>query len=247
MLRKLHQAELVWPTLAAVAGLAITIGLGNWQLERKRWKEGLLAKIAARVDAPPVPIASVMQTMSDGGDIEYMHVVATGRFAHAKERYFYAPAPSGLAWHIYTPLQIAADRIVWVNRGAVPDASKSPVKRDAGQVVGQTEVRGIVRLAAGKTLFAPHNDAANNLWYWPDLASMTASAFPQGSIKALPLFVEADAQPLPPGGLPKGGVTRIDLPNRHLSYALTWFGIALALLGVYLAFAISRLRTCAAK
>ena len=41
---------------------------------------------------------------------------------------------------------------------------------------------------------------------------------------------------------PKGGVTRISLPNRHLEYAVTWYGIALTLIGVYLAFAISRLR-----
>ena len=46
----------------------------------------------------------------------------------------------------------------------------------------------------------------------------------------------------PPGGLPRGGVTRLDLPNRHLEYALTWYGLALTLIGVYGAFAASRLR-----
>ena len=48
---------------------------------------------------------------------------------------------------------------------------------------------------------------------------------------------EADADAAPnPGGLPIGGQTRLDIPNDHLQYAITWFGIALAMLGVYLAF-----------
>ena len=183
-----------------------------------------------------------MQTRRDGGDIEYMHVTATGRFLHDKERYLYAPAPSGLAWHVYTPLEIGPGLVVWINRGMVPDASKAPASRAAGQVEGATEVRGVVRLAPVRTFFAPDNDVEGNLWYWPDIPAMTASAFPNGSAKALPIFVEADADPAPPGGLPRGGVTRIALPNRHLEYALTWYGLAATLLGVYSAFAISRLR-----
>ena len=59
---------------------------------------------------------------------------------------------------------------------------------------------------------------------------------------ALPFWIDADAQPEPPGGLPKGGATRLDLPNRHLEYAITWYGLALTLIGVYLAFAAGRLR-----
>jgi surfeit locus 1 family protein len=242
MLEKLRQARLLWPTLLAIAGLAVLIGLGTWQLERKAWKEALLAKIAERVGAPPVPISATTATLPPGEDFEYLHVAATGRFLHDKERYLYAPAPSGLAWHVYTPLEIGPGLVVWVNRGAVPDASKGPASRAAGQVEGATEVRGVVRTSPARTLFTPNNDAAANLWYWPDLPAMTASAFPDSSAKALPVFVEADADPAPPGGLPRGGVTRIALPNRHLEYALTWYGLAATLLGVYSAFAISRLR-----
>ena len=114
-------------------------------------------------------------------------------------------------------------------------------------------MRGLVRLpSATPGLFAAQNDPTHNIWYWPDLAAMTASAFPdapQGRAgrpagsQALPLIIEADAKPAPPGGLPRGGVTRLDLPNRHLEYALTWYGLAATLVGVYLAFVISRLRT----
>jgi surfeit locus 1 family protein len=249
MLDRLRQAKLVWPTVAALAAFAVLLGLGTWQLERKRWKEGLLAKIADRVASEPRPVAMAVELARRGDDIEYMHVSARGRFHHDKERYLYAPAPGGLGWHVYTPLETALGRIVWINRGLVPDASKAPATRSAGQVPGETDVRGVVRVPPGKTLFTPQNDVAGNLWYWADIPALTASAFPQASAaaSAMPFIVEADAQPLPPGGLPKGGVTRIALSNRHLEYAVTWYGIALTLVGVYLAFAVNRLRGAPAE
>lgn len=244
-LQRLRKARLLLPTLAALAGLAVLIGLGTWQMERKRWKEGLLTQIAARVHADPVPLASLPARTHDKGDLEYTHVSVIGRFHHDKERYLYAPGPAGLGWHVYTPLEIGEGALVWINRGAVPDARKAPTTRLEGQVAGEVAVRGLVRLPSGPGLFAAQNDPAHNLWYWPDLAAMTASAFAGRPLagKALPLVIEADAQPAPPGGLPRGGVTRLRLPNRHLEYALTWYGLAATLAGVYLAFAISRLRT----
>jgi surfeit locus 1 family protein len=250
MLQRLRKARLIWPTLAALAGLAVLIGLGSWQMERKRWKEGLIARIAARVHADPVPL-SMAQAAEARDGLEYRHVAVRGRFHHDRERYLYAPATGGLGWHVYAPLEMAGGAVVWVNRGFVPDARKAPASRLKGQVQGEVDVRGLVRLPTRPGWFAPANDAAHNLWYWPELAAMTASAFPerrrtgaeapQGPA-VLPLVIDADAQPEPPGGLPRGGVTRLQLPNRHLEYAVTWYGLAATLVGVYLAFAISRLR-----
>jgi surfeit locus 1 family protein len=260
MLGKLQQARLLWPTLAALAGLAVLIGLGTWQLQRLRWKEGLIAKIAARVHADPIvlfpsPVKSKDRVLGEivvrldaeqfRDQYEYKHVLVRGQFHHDKERYLYAPSPEqGLGWHVYTPLELEAGGVVWINRGWVPDAKKAPEARPEGQVAGPTEVRGLVRFPAGKRLFTPENDVRHNLWYWPDVDAMTASAFPAGvqTAGSVPLVIEADARPAPPGGLPRGGVTRLELPNRHLEYALTWYGLGATLVGVYLAFAISRLR-----
>jgi surfeit locus 1 family protein len=251
MLQRLHKAGLIGPTLAALAALAVLIGLGTWQMERKRWKEDLIAKIAARVHADPSPLPADAGSNVDAWELEYLHVSARGRFHHDKERYLYAPTPGGSGWHVYTPLELRPQGIVWVNRGWVPDARKAPETRTEGQVQGEVEVYGLVRLPMRPGLFTPQNDPARNLWYWPDLAAMTASAFPGGPQTApgapqgpdsLPLAIEADAKPEPPGGLPRGGVTRLQLPNRHLEYALTWYGLAATLVGVYFAFSISRLR-----
>ena len=243
MLARLRRAGLIWPTAFAAAGLAVLIGLGTWQLERKRWKEGLIAKIAARVNAPPVRLMRDMRAaVIETEDLEYLHIAFRGRFHHDKERYLYAPAPSGLGWHVYTPLEYAPARVVWINRGFVPDARKDPASRREGQVAGQTEVTGLVRKPHARGMFTPANDVAHNLWYWPDVAALHASAFGGTGAEAQAFTVDADAKPAPPGGLPAGGVTRLDLPNRHLEYALTWYGLGLTLIGVYVAFAASRLR-----
>jgi surfeit locus 1 family protein len=268
MLQRLRRSGLLWPTLAALAGLAVLIGLGTWQMERRRWKENLIAKIAAGVKAEPIlisPLDPVLQSQvkdraagvpANESDVvvltsEYTHVAVRGRFHHDKEQYLYAPTPEGLGWHVYTPLELASQQAVWVNRGFVPDARKAPATRLEGQVPGEVKVHGLVRKPPAKGLFTPANDVSHNLWYWPDVAAMTAAAFPDGlesrpggrqKAKAWPVVIEADARPEPPGGLPRGGVTRLELPNRHLEYALTWYGLAATLAGVYLAFAISRLR-----
>lgn len=265
MLSKLRQAGLVWPTLAALAGLAVLIGLGNWQIERKRWKEDLIAKIAAGVKSDPILISPVdpallssafKEPVPDPKSVivlpsEYTHVAVRGHFHHDKERYLYAPTRDGLGWHVYAPLELASQQVVWINRGFVPDAKKAPATRLEGLVPGEVEVRGLARLPAGRGLFTPANDVSGNLWFWPDIRAMTAATFPESTqkvpggpqtAKAWNLVIEADARPEPPGGLPRGGVTRLQLPNRHLEYALTWYGLALTLIGVYLAFAVSRLR-----
>jgi surfeit locus 1 family protein len=54
--------------------------------------------------------------------------------------------------------------------------------------------------------------------------------------------VDADATPVP-GGLPLGGATQISIPNNHLSYALTWFGLAATLLVFFIWFAIRQRRS----
>ena len=241
MLQRLRRAGLIWPTAFALAALAVLLALGTWQLERKRWKDGLIAKIAARVKAEPTPLGRAEQQGRGGADIEYLHVLAVGTYHHDKERYLYAPAPAGLGWHVYTPLEISPARYIWVNRGFVPDDRKAPARRLEGQVAGEVEVRGLLRAPAEAGLFTPTNDPGRNLWYWPDSVAMTASAF-TGQVDALPFVIDADPRPPPPGGLPRGGVTRLDLPNRHLEYVLTWYGLALTLIGVYFAFAAARLK-----
>src|SRR5262245_35320216 len=104
MLRTLRRAGLAWPTAFAIFGLAVLAGLGTWQLQRKQWKDALLAKIAERIHATPVRlVGDGSAAAARPNDLEYLHVAVAGRFHHDKERYLYAPAKSGPGWHVYTP------------------------------------------------------------------------------------------------------------------------------------------------
>jgi surfeit locus 1 family protein len=94
-------------------------------------------------------------------------------------------------------------------------------------------------MPAAKGFFTPDNDAGSNVWYWRDLNGLMASAFGDSGPAAVPLFLEAEAPA--PGGWPKGGATLVELPNRHLEYAITWFGLAFALAAVFAAYAVPRL------
>lgn len=244
MLSRLRAAGLVWPTILSLAALAMLVSLGNWQMSRKAWKDGLEARIAARTKAAPVPLAAAEASLASTGDIEYMRVAARGRFLHERELYIYAPHPRlGPGYHVVTPLDLVDGRALLVNRGYVTEGRREPSQRPAGQVADEVTVIGLVRLPAARTLFTPGHDAQRNIWYWRDLAGMAAAAFPAGDRKPLPFFLEADAEPAAPGGWPRGGVTEVKLANRHLEYALTWYGIAATLVGVYAAFAAGRLRS----
>jgi len=245
-LTRWRQAELLWPSALALASLAVLIGLGNWQMSRKAWKEGLIAQIEARVRAPPVSLSEALQRWRDSGDVEYLHVGLNGQFLHARERHVFAlDERLGPGFHIYTPLQTPEGQLILVNRGFVPTALQDPSARSAGQVDGPVTLTGLARRPSQRGAFTPTSEPARNLFYWPDLPGMLASVpeAGRGDQSVVPFFLEADAEPANPGGFPRGGVTRLSLPNRHLEYALTWYGLALTLIGVFAAFARTRLKS----
>jgi surfeit locus 1 family protein len=122
--------------------------------------------------------------------------------------------------------------MVPVDRGFVPDELKDPATRASGQIEDVVTVTGIVRGSDRQTLFTPDNEPKANRWFWRDLPAMTRAMFPHGTIEVAPLFLEAEKSPVP-GGWPEGGQTRLDIPNNHLQYAITWFLLAAALLVIY--------------
>lgn len=221
------------PWLAVVGGgvlLVILLGLGTWQVQRLHWKEGLLARIDERIHSEPVDLAAIQARAAEGGDIEYRPVTVEGTYRHASERHFLATWQGKSGFNVYTPLRLEDGRWLFVNRGFVPYDRKDPATRPEGQVEGPVSVTGLARRAPKEkpSFIVPENDPAGNVFYWKDLDAMAASAGLPEDARIVPLFVDADdASNL--GGLPVGGVTLINLPNSHLQYAVTWYGLAAAL------------------
>jgi surfeit locus 1 family protein len=221
--------------IAGLIALAILLALGSWQVARLQWKVSLLASIAERQTKPPASVGDIEQRVMQNTlpDVDYYPIQVTGTFLHSGERHFFATWKGQTGFYIYTPLRLDDGRFVFVNRGFVPYDLKDPAKRLIGQIEGPVTITGLSRnvLTAKPSSLVPDNDPAKNLFYWKDIKAMQATAGLPDGAKVLPFFIDANDAPNP-GGLPAGGVTMIDLPNNHLQYAVTWFGLAAALAGV---------------
>jgi len=218
-------------TFWAVPALLVLIGLGVWQIQRLHEKQALLASIAERMTAPEAPLTDVLRLPVS--ETEWRHVRLRGRFLNGKEAYVHAIEPEfGLGVHVLTPFQMDEGGVVLVDRGFVPLSLRPPDTRSAGQLEGEVDVSGIVRLAGERNMFTPAADERERTWYWRDPKGIAEAS---GVEVRAPVVIVAD-QPANPGGVPRFTGYRVDIPNNHLQYALTWFGLALTLVGVYLVY-----------
>lgn len=224
----------VW-LLVAISGAALVVlaALGTWQVQRLAWKEELIATIDARIASAPQPLDEIEARLMETGDVDYRPVRLAGLFRHEGERHFFATHKGQSGYFVHTPLELEDGRFILVNRGFVPFDRKDPATRAQGQVEGRQVITGLARaLVTEKPSFImPDNDLSKNVFYWKDLDAMAASSGVGAPQNYLRFFVDADDTPNP-GGLPVGGTTMVDLPNNHLQYAITWYGLALALAGV---------------
>lgn len=236
-----------WRSLVIPATIAfvVLIGLGTWQLQRKTWKEGLIAALTAQLAAPPIPLptASTWPNLDVGG-LQYHRVTFTAQFDNAKEALVWA-APSafrrdvsGPGYWIFAPAHLADGTVVLVNRGFVPEGRQDPKSRQQGQVAGPIAIVGALRWPDARHWFTPNDEPAQNLWFTADPASIAAA-------KALgpvaPFYVEQES-PVPPGGLPHPGKLEVSLPDNHLQYALTWYGLAVVLVIMFISWAYGNRR-----
>lgn len=221
--------------LLGLIGLAVLLSLGTWQMQRLKWKEGLLATIDQRMHSQPISLQQAERLFEESGDVDYVPVSVNGVFVHEGERHFLATWKGQSGFYVYTPLKLEDGRFLLVNRGFVPYGMKEASSRAEGQVQGTLAVTGLGRnpLAEKPSSIVPDNDLAKNVFYWKDRDAMAASAGLPAGYTLVPFFLDADATPNP-GGWPAGGVTIVDLPNNHLEYAVTWYGLAVALAGVLL-------------
>ncbi|MEL6744407.1 MAG: SURF1 family protein [Pseudomonadota bacterium] len=217
--------------------------LGFWQLDRLEWKEAMIARVEAGLEETPVDLDTIEAKLQVDTDIEYRPVSVTGTFDHTGEQHFYATYNGRAGYHVYTPLKEPNGRLVMVNRGFVPYTQKDASSRIQGQVSGQITFEGLARSAPSKkpNAFVFDNDLVKNVFHWKSLDQMLSRAYETPPGKPRPFFVDMKAADVP-GGLPISGVTRVTFSNSHLSYALTWFGLAGTLLFVGIPFAWSRFR-----
>jgi surfeit locus 1 family protein len=202
---------------AVTACLAILIALGTWQLQRREWKRGILDAIAAAEAAPPRPL--------EGRPPDFTRVVVSGRLLHDRQALVGSSSrQAGLGGQLVVPLVRDGEPPILVDRGWVP----ADRRRALAQAEGQVTIVGYVRPADRRNWFTPADDPAARRFFVFDPPAIGAAL---GVPEAAPFVLVALGAP-PADGYPAPARTLPRPSNNHLSYAITWYGLAVALLAV---------------
>lgn len=228
---------LLVPTLATLVAFAILMSLGTWQLQRKAWKEELIDTLTRKLTAAPADLPPPAQWASLRQERD--------EFTRVKFRAEYPPGKEALVWatgsglrddvtspgvFVFTPARLATGETVVINRGFVADQKPTGATARAAPAPGAAEITGILRWPEPKgwELTVAYDKGAQ-LWFVRDHLAMARE---NGWGAVAPFYIEREAQ-TPGDGLPPPGPLKPNLPNNHLQYAVTWYGLALVLLAVF--------------
>ncbi|KAK0065641.1 surfeit locus protein 1 [Biomphalaria pfeifferi] len=206
-----------------------TFGLGTWQIQRREWKLKLIKEMEEKMQATPVPLPEDLKELKN---MEYRKVKVRGTFDHSKELFIgprsnlHAADTMGgenkaasMGVHVVTPFKLAdRDETILVNRGHVKFQNRPPQMRSAGQVEGEVDLIGIVRLS-DKNMYMKSNPLKDGFWLSREVEEMADIA---GTSE---VFIDADINSSVPGG-PEGGQTIVSLRNEHLTYVITWYTLS---------------------
>ena len=224
-----------WPRVAVVGimtllGVTLLAGLGIWQLERRAWKLDLIRKVETRFYASPHPVP--IDALSRPAEHEYERIELAGVYLSGRDTWVHASTVEGAGYWVLSPMRTRDFGIVLINRGFVPmDTDRSLVATAA-----TNSVTGVLRASEPNGAWPRRNEPKGDRWYSREVAAIAQA---RGLPATAPFFVDADAQrddAVPAGVVvPEGGLTVVHFRNAHLSYALTWFALALmtALAGAY--------------
>ncbi len=222
-------------TLSFLIVLCLLLGLGTWQIQRLQQKNRAAELIADRLTLPSIALPSALDLQDPDAQtgLNFRRVRVEGEFLHDGERHWWRTSIDGQAgYHVLTPLRRRGGQsdgeIVWIDRGWVAPEYIRLIPRP----LGLQPIEGVARMPAMRGIFTPQDDPAGNKWYGNDPRALM-QGLPQATV--FPLVIEATATPegsrylLP-------GQTQIILKNPHLGYAITWYGLAAALMAVFAAY-----------
>jgi cytochrome oxidase assembly protein ShyY1 len=229
---------IIVPAAFAVLGLIVLLGLGTWQVERKAWKEALIATLERRLGGPPVEMPPPDRWAGLTPDnFEFTRVRLRAEFPKADAALVFSGGSAirddakGTGYFVFAPAKLPSGAQIAINRGFVPSKSFPAAPAGAAEIVGA------VRFPEAPSWFVAAHDAAGEVWTVRDPAAMAAR---KGWGAVAPFYIEQEA-PVPPGGLPHPAPLKVQLRNEHLQYAITWYGLA-AVLAVMFALWASRQR-----
>ncbi len=221
----------VFPVLLGVAGCAILIGLGVWQVQRLAWKEALLAEIESRIAGPAEPLPLPQAAVADPAAMRFRPVEVTGRTTGLELYVLTGQKDVGGGYEIIAAFVTGDGRHVLLDRGFVAAGNET-----AARPATDLTVAGNLHWPDEADRFTPPPDQGRRLWFARDVPTM-AAALGTEPILIVAKTVTGDAQGIAPVPVSTAGI-----PNDHLNYAITWFSLAAVWAGmtVYLLWRIRR-------
>ena len=223
--------RLFWPASGMLVMLLVLLALGTWQVHRLHWKQAILQEIARAEAAPAVPLTGSpgpFTKVSVSGQLR--NDLAASYGADVRDT---ATGPE-LGTYLIVPLERGGEATLLVDRGWVPAKRSGPIDQPQGVV----SIAGYIHPADHPGMFSARDDPATRTFYTLDPATIGAAL----GLKNVAPFVLIALGPPPDGHYPQPATHLPRPPNNHFIYAVTWYGLALALVVMFLVWARGILR-----
>lgn len=216
-----------------LAMIAVFVGLGLWQLQRRAEKHALIAALNERLAATPepLPLASEWSVLTPAHD-EFRRVRFTATYQPGPDAMVYSSGSalrediSGPGTWAFLPARLPTGQTVVINAGFVQNTMQDRAEEDrvVARLISPEPVAltGYIRFPETAGMLTPAPSAAKRLWFARDHLAM-ARVLGWGSVA--PFYIDLEA-PVPANGIPKPGPLDVHLKDDHLQYAITWFALA---------------------
>jgi len=213
--------------------LVLLIGLGVWQLQRRTEKHALIAQLTERLAAAPGALPSPAQwsTLTPARD-EFRRVRFSATYEQRPDAMVYSSGSairddvSGPGTWAFLPARLPGGETIVINTGFVQNTMQDRGQQDravARFVSGApVTLTGYIRFPESGGALTPREDIAKRLWFTRDHQGI-ARALGWGEVA--PFYIDLEA-PAPESGIPRPGPLEVHLKDDHLQYAITWFGLA---------------------
>lgn len=219
--------KFLFPLLLGISGVAVLLALGFWQLDRLTWKETILADIETRILGAPIEIPAIPNEATD----EYTAVRMSGTPGNAELHVLTSGTAAGTGYRVIRAFDLTDGRRILIDLGLLPLDAKSDIAQ-----LGPIDVVGNLIWPDDMNASTPVPDLPKNIWFGRDLSVMSAA------LGTLPIMVVVAQMTQTDPRTTLLPVDTSTIKNDHLSYAVTWFGLALvwAAMTLFLIFRVSK-------
>ena len=221
----------------SLAMLALCIGLGLWQLQRRAEKHALIAALTERLAGVPgaLPQAPDWSALTPERD-EFRRIRFSATYQPRPDAMVYSSGSAvrddvtGPGTWAFLPATLASGETVVINTGFVQNTMQDRAQQDRAVTrlitTQPVTLTGYLRFPETAGSLTPAENTAKRLWFTRDhLAMARTLGWGEGGKPVAPFYIDLEA-PVPASGLPKPGPLTVRLKDNHLQYAVTWFGLA---------------------